>query len=342
MGLGKSLIHYFALSSPYLLLGLVVAGFLHETMKSMWPKKIIKGRGVASVFWASILGIPLPLCSCSVIPAVAALKQSGASNESTSAFLIATPESGIDSIMMTHSMMDLPMTIMRPFIAFITAFSAGILQCLFQTNIIVSDKSAPIEKSSKLQGHFIANSLCYAFGKLINDLSIWLTLGMLLGALISTIVPEDFFSGLNPHLGRLTVIFVGIPFYICATSSTPIAASLILKGMSPGLALLFLLVGPATNISNLLVLQKYLGKKAVFINLAVIALLSLGFSYLIDFLYIYYQWELSMKITEIQHHNAHSWWAHLCSVVLAGLLLKGIWHEMSTRRSRNKNNTPCH
>ena len=341
MGYGKSLIHYFALSSPYLLFGLVMAGCLHEILKSSWPRTIIRGRGIASIFWASLLGIPLPLCSCSVIPAVVALKQSGASNESTSAFLIATPESGVDSIMMTHAMMDLPMTIARPVIAFITALSAGILQCLFQTNVSVSDISTPANESSKLQGHFIKNSLSYAFGKLINDLSLWLTLGMLLGALINIIVPEDFFSGLNPHISRLSVIVVGIPFYICATSSTPIAAVLILKGMSPGLALLFLLVGPATNISNLFVLQKYLGKKAVFINLTAIGLLSLAFSYLIDFLYSYYRWELNMKISPSHHDGTHAWWVHLCSVVLAGLLLKGLWFEILAPCLK-KTKTSCH
>ena len=342
MDYGKSLIHYFAISSPYLLLGLVAAGFIHEILKSSWPRKIVKGQGISSIFFAALLGIPLPLCSCSVIPAAVALKKSGASNEATSAFLIATPESGVDSIMMTHAMMDLPMTILRPFIAFVTAFSAGILQYLFQTNFIVSDISTPIEKSSQLQGHFIRNSLSYAFGKLINDLAIWLTLGMFLGALINIIIPEDFFLGLNPHLGRLSIIFVGIPFYICAASSTPIAAALILKGMSPGLALLFLLVGPATNISSLLVLQKYLGKKAVLINLTAIGILSLGFSYLVDFLYIYYRWELNMKVSQTHHDNGiHTWLAHLCSLILAGLLLKGIWFEISASRLK-KDKTSCH
>ena len=108
---------------------------------------------------------------------------------------------------------------------------------------------------------------------------LWLTIGMLLGALIQVVVPEDFFAGYGPHLGRLGILLVGIPFYICATASTPIAAALVLKGMSPGTALLLLLVGPATNISNILVLQQYLGKKAQALNLLTIALCSLGFSY---------------------------------------------------------------
>ena len=345
MNYGKSLIHYFAMASPYLLVGLVMAGFIHEMLKSTWPRKILGRKGIFSIFWAAILGIPLPLCSCSVIPAAVALRKSGASKGATSSFLIATPESGVDSMMMTHAMMDLPMTLLRPVIALMTAVSAGFLQLflLEPTSNIEGKEPFPDNHSPTPKKSCMTNALTYAFGKLSDDLSFWLTIGMLLGALINVFVPEDFFLEQNPHLSRLTVIVIGIPLYICATASTPVAASLILKGMSPGTALLFLLVGPATNISNLLVLQKYLGKKSIIVNILTICLLSLFFSYLVDILYHYCQWDLALNLSNRAHHfESTPWWAHVCSLILAGLLVKGLYKQGRETLLLKTKKVKCH
>ena len=327
----NALVHYFALSSPYLLVGFAVAGLIHQVLDAERFKTMLSSKKVGPVFWAALMGIPLPLCSCAVIPAAVTLKKSGASNGATSSFLIATPESGVDSIMMTHAMMNPIMAIIRPLAAFITAFSAGVFQLLLKTDAdgyVPTKEEASEEPSCPMipRRGFLAGAVYYAYGKLSNDLAFWLTIGMLLGAFIEVAFPEDFFSTLGPGLDRLGILIIGIPLYICATASTPIVASLVLKGMSPGSALLLLLVGPATNISNIVVLQKYLGKRAVVINVITIAALSLGFSYLVDFFYNFSGLEFTVNISE-HHHGSHSPWVHLCSLALAALLLKGIWIE---------------
>ena len=340
----RALVHYFSVSSPYLLVGLTAAGFLHRILKMNYFEKKFRRKKISSVFWASALGVPLPLCSCSVIPAAVALKKSGVSNGSVSSFLIATPESGIDSIMMTKAMMDIPMTIIRPVAAFVTAISAGLLQHLFKTDADTKEDENELphchRRQPKMQSGFLRESMSYAYGKLIDDIALWLTIGMLLGALIDIIVPASFFPSLDPHIGRLAILCVGIPLYICATASTPIAAALVLKGMSPGTALLLLLVGPATNISNIVVLQKYLGKKAVAINLLSVAAVSLIFSYAIDGLYSYYRWSTSFAVSH-HHHDQHNPWIHACSITLALLLLKGIWvNNIHPLLQRKRQTTP--
>ena len=171
----------------------------------------------------------------------------------------------------------------------------------------------------------------YSFGQLINDLSPWLSIGILLGALINIIVPDSYFSSLTPEMARVMILLIGIPLYICASASTPIAASLILKGLSPGSALLFLLVGPATNISNIAVIQKYIGKRGVILNIISIVFVGLVLSYLVDWLYSSY---LHTSIIEtikgkhiMNHDSDHNWFEVLCSIFLIVLLVKGIYFE---------------
>ena len=159
-----------------------------------------------------------------------------------------------------------------------------------------------------------------------NDIAAWLTIGILLGALINFIVPENFFANQSMLGSRLMILLVGIPLYICASASTPIAASLMLKGLSPGSALLFLLVGPATNISNIAVLQKYIGKKGVIINVAAIAIVALAFSFLVDWMYAnFFTLQLSEQLETHDHTGA--WWEHFSAVLLVILLVKGIYLE---------------
>lgn len=333
-----SLVKFLMLSSPSLLVGLLVAGWIRQILNVDKVKNVISKKNKMSVFWASLLGLPLPLCSCSVIPSAITLKKSGINNGTTTSFLISTPESGMDSVFMTYSIMDLPMTIFRPVCAFITAWVAGLSQIFFKTD---DDKdiekvkedsccsSSSSEDTSKV-GNFFVEGFKFSFGKLIDDLSFWLLVGILLGALVDVIVPDQFFSGLNSHMSRVIIVLVGIPLYICASASTPVAASLVIKGLSPGTALLFLLVGPATNVSNLVVLQKYLGKRAIIINIVVIVIVGLIASYLVDFIYSYYQWNINFKISSYQKHDHVGYKEYIAmgsSVVLVLLLMKGIWFE---------------
>ena len=329
---------YLTVTAPYLILGLGMAGLLHAFVNVEFIKRHLGGKGLAPILKASLFGIPLPLCSCSVIPAAVELRKSGASNGSTSSFLISTPESGVDSIAMTYAMMDFPMTVLRPLAALITSLSAGIFQNFFNFFEISKTSPAPQiccpkmkarQEQQQLQNkdqrgvkEGLKKSLRYAFVDLSNDLAVWLSIGLILGGLLTFFVPQDFFEGMNGWQGRLIVLGVGVPVYICASASTPIAASLVLKGMSPGTALIFLLVGPATNISNITVLQNYIGKRGVLINILAIALVSLGLSYGVDFLYSHFTWPLDFQIGH--EHKSSSLISHLCTFFLIFLLFKGV------------------
>jgi uncharacterized membrane protein YraQ (UPF0718 family) len=246
--------------------------------------------------------------------------------------------------------MDLPMTIIRPIAAFTSAFVAGILNFFFNDFEMdagdtpkaaccskTKSKEATPEASmaQKIKGVFE-----YGFGKLSDDIAAWLTIGILLGALIDFVVPPDFFANMGMVQNRIMILLVGIPLYICASASTPIAVSLMLKGLSPGSALLFLLVGPATNISNIAVLQKYVGKKGVIINIASIGIVALIFSFIVDYLYANF---FVLKLNEVLHEHDHGgpWWEIACAIILIGLLCKGIYKEKIKPRL-SKKAVACH
>ncbi len=302
---------FLTLSAPYLLFGLFFAGLIHQYVSVDTIKKWFGGNKFTGVVKASLIGVPLPLCSCSVIPAAVTLKKNGASNGATSGFLIATPESGVDSILVTWGMMDPLMTIVRPIAAFASAFFAGILQIVFKTDIDVpkeeETKSCCASTScgsEKKKENKLLKAIKYAYVDLLEDIALWLTFGILVGALVDVFVPADIFSQFDGFTARIAFILIGVPVYICASASTPIAASLILKGLSPGTALIMLMVGPATNISNLLVLQKYMGKKAVIINIIAISVTALAFSFGVDWLYQTLNLPLDFKITHEHEHSS--------------------------------------
>ncbi len=336
MGFIHSLWNYILVSAPYLLFGLLLAGFVSEFMPMDKIKKWLGGNSFMSVIRASLIGVPLPLCSCSVIPTAVTLRKSGASNASTSAFLISTPESGVDSISLTYALIDLPMAIIRPIAAFLSAIVAGFFHLKFNKFEAPLEPQAPKSCCSKTkvtleqpeirkENRFI-RAAKFGYGSLLNDIALWLAIGMLGGALIDFVVPADFFLQYGSNVGRYLILLVGIPLYICATASTPIAVSLILKGLSPGAALILLLVGPATNISNIAVLQKYIGKKGVVINILSIALVALALSYATDWMYgNWFTLNLSEKLSSHEHTGA--WWEVVSGITLSALILKGIFIE---------------
>ncbi|MCF8059421.1 MAG: SO_0444 family Cu/Zn efflux transporter [Bacteriovoracaceae bacterium] len=342
----QALWSYILLTAPYLLLGFLASGIIHQYLNLSVIKRHLAGKGLAPILKAALFGVPLPLCSCSVIPAAVTLKREGASNGATSSFLISTPESGIDSMVMTYGVMDLPMTLIRPIAAFLTATLAGIGQNLWNAEELVSVE--PVSSCSKEHSHShdeqptnpIKNILSYAFGDLSDDLSSWLFIGLFVGALMNLYLPIDIFE-LIPGWGqRLMVLAFGIPFYICASASTPIAASMMMKGMSPGTALIFLLVGPATNFTNIAVLQKYIGKKGIFINVMAISLVAVGMSFLIDYMYVANEWSTLFKIEKL--HDAHqSKLDILMGIALSFLILKGIYKEKIKPRLKGKKPSSC-
>ncbi|KAF0237073.1 MAG: heavy metal-associated domain-containing [Prolixibacteraceae bacterium] len=282
--------------APWLLLGLIFAGLLKVYFPQKHIDKYLGKPNFKSALNASLLGVPMPLCSCGVIPTGISFYKNGASKGATNSFLISTPQTGVDSIFATYSMLGWPFALLRPFVAFVTGVVGGIL-----TNIFIKEK--PVKKASPFAGfkidaatlgkteatcvndscgcheakiedkrHSLVKAADYAFVELLQDISKWLIIGFLVAALISVALPNDFFSSFK-GLGLLEILVVlaaSVPIYICATGSIPIAAVLLMKGVSPGAALVFLMAGPATNVATIAVLGKTMGRKSLIIYLSTI------------------------------------------------------------------------
>lgn len=273
-------------SAPYVLFGLAAAGCVRAFFPQSAVKRHLGGRGLGSIVKASLLGIPLPLCSCGVLPVAVDLRNQGAGKGPSAAFLVSVPETGVDSMAVTYGLLGPVFTLMRPVAAFFTAIVTGILIDRLPDRP-ASDRTLPchpsIGASSAEDLHRAAwprrlwDGCCYAFGDLLRDVGGWLFVGILISGTIAAFVPEDFTQRLFAHEGRSMVLMllVGVPLYVCASASTPIAAVLIAKGLSPGAALVFLLAGPATNAATVTVLYRFWGKAATTFYLLSIAACSL-------------------------------------------------------------------
>ncbi|PIE55434.1 MAG: hypothetical protein CSA35_00855 [Dethiosulfovibrio peptidovorans] len=294
-------------TAPYMLFGVAISGLIKAFIEPEWVQRFMGGRGFAPVARASLVGIPLPLCSCGVIPAAVALKKQGASANAVTAFLISTPESGVDSIAMSYALLDPIMTVARPIVAFMSATVAGILAVFFGGAETTEEALIhPFECGHDHHHHHehhndnehtsnrhallqrLRNGLDFAVFDVWGDLAKTFFVGVIFSGLIAATVPEHFLeTALGGGLGSMVLMsLVGIPIYICATASTPLAAALIMKGVSPGAALVFLLAGPATNVSALPMLYKVLGSRRMLIYLSSIFAVSILSGLALDALYI--------------------------------------------------------
>jgi len=345
--------HLFCEASIYVLFGILVAGMLYIFLNPGTVARHLGQGRFRSVFKASLLGIPIPLCSCGVLPAAASLKRQGANNGATMAFLISTPESGVDSIAITYALLDPIMTIARPVAAFVTAMAAGISENLFGRRgdapfQSVPDLSCTVDgccdgldcSPDEHQSHHsalekIKAGLVYAFGELWDDIAVWFILGIVLAGVITVLIPIDvmthYLGGGLPAM--LIMLVAGIPLYICATASTPIAAALILKGISPGAALVFLLVGPATNITSLTVLFEILGKRATALYLFTIALSAVVFGLALDQAYSIFG--ISAQAIAGQAAEVIPFWVKLAGAfILLGLSVRPVYKVIRSKLAR--------
>lgn len=338
----NSLLSVFMEMSPYLLLGFFIAGILNELFKGSKFKKFIGGNNFSSVLNASLLGVPLPLCSCGVIPTGVSLHKSGASKGAAVSFMISTPQTGVDSILVTWSLMGLPFALLRPLIALVTGVAGGVL-----TNMI--EKKTPVlETAEKKIENGVERSLFqkfrsamkYAFVDFLDDIAFWLFIGLIIAAMISLIIPEDFFVTYvgNNYLSMLIVLAASVPLYVCATSSVPIAVALMLKGLNPGAALVFLMAGPATNAATIMVLGKTLGKKSLFAYLFSIITGALLFGIIIDN-FLPAEWFVPTLMKNSSHHHGGAGYLYIISsIVLALLLIMSFFRYLS----RKKRDSACH
>ncbi|NUM35317.1 MAG: permease [Candidatus Brocadiae bacterium] len=277
----------FAEMSPYLLFGFLVAGLLYVLLPASQVGKHLGGKGIMPVLKAAILGVPLPLCSCGVIPVAASFRKKGATRGAITAFLISTPQTGVDSIMITLSMLGPVFAVFRPLFAFISGLAGG-----FLVDAMVKEETEPLSEAEKSccnnrKSNRFMEMLHYGFVSLPADIARPLLLGIIISSLIALLVPPEFFSGFwgKGIYGMLFMMLVAIPIYVCATGSVPIAAALIAKGISPGIAFVFLMTGPATNAATIATMIKTIGKKATFYYLATVIITALLGGLSLDYLF---------------------------------------------------------
>lgn len=335
--------------APYLLFGFLLAGFISQWLDAEKLSRWIRKDNLKSVGIASLVGAPLPLCSCSVVPVAASLRKAGASKGATSAFLVATPETGVDSISVTYGMLDPLMTIVRPVASVLSAVLTGMGVNLFVKRGRDNEPRAGLEEeapkhccsSDDEESHgdhehaapqpgLVRRALRYAFVDMLDDLTGALFVGILLSGLITVLIPDGAFDSelLRGPGGMFLMLLIGVPLYVCAASSTPIAATLILKGLSPGAALVFLLAGPATNIATLAVMSRYLGKRVVLVHIGVLALVTLGFGFATNALYGALGMTARARAGE-GHDETTTILLMVSAAVFALLMLASLWRQFA-------------
>ena len=309
-------------ASVFLLFGFALAGVLAVLVPAKTLMRFFGTGKVKSVLWASAIGAPLPLCSCGVLPTALGLRRRGASKGATVSFLISTPETGVDSISLTYALMDPIMTIFRPVAAVTTAITAGLTTNFFggrepepagagapapaavqaadtccedgHAHHHVHRQPDALETHDPAVGKARAGLLPtvrsiygYAFRDLLDEIGHWLVLGIALSGVIAAALPPDIFERYldDPLLSMLLMLVIGIPLYTCASAATPVMATLVLKGLNPGAALVFLLAGPATSLASITVLSKFLGARAMALYLGSIAVASLLAGFTLNWTY---------------------------------------------------------
>ena len=321
--------------TPYLLLGFLIAGVLHEFVPRRIYADKLSGNNFRLVIWAALFGVPLPLCSCGVIPTATSLYREGASKGATVSFLISTPQTGVDSILATASVIGIPFAIIRPIVAFITAIAGGVV-----TNRICKNENNTRQQAVQATEHKsfaqkIMGTLRYGFIDMIQDIGKWIVIGLVIAAIITVLIPDNFFVSLNkyPLLNMLMILAVSTPMYLCATGSIPIAAALMLKGLSPGAALVLLMAGPATNMATMLVINKVLGRKTLITYLIIIMTGAIGFGLFIDYA-LPAEW-----FSNIIHKHVSGccnattpWWQTASSTIFVALLIAGFILKFSKKK----------
>lgn len=356
-------------AAPWMLLGLVVAGLLKEWIPTDLLTKHLGGKGVGTTVKAAFIGAPLPLCSCGVIPAAMGLRRSGASKSATTSFLVATPETGIDSVSVSYALMGPFMSIIRPIAAIVSAIVAGVLvgkeseksqpatssESASTSSCCSSSKSGktlnisavkPINRDAASptltptkQEHSgccggkptppangalqkLRNGLTFAATDLVKDIATWLLIGLFFAALVQTYVETDYLAQWGGTIwSMLLMVLISIPMYICATASTPIAAGLLMSGISPGAVLVFMLAGPATNIATIGVVRNELGKRALWAYLVGVIGTALVFGLLTDFLIAEFGFSVA-SISHVHDDLLPQWLTWGSAALLGGLMLK--------------------
>lgn len=319
--------------SPYILLGFLIAGLLHVFVRPSTMARHLAGRGWKPVVKAALLGIPLPLCSCGVLPTAVSLRRQGASRAAATSFLIATPQTGVDSIAATYSLLGLPFALIRPVAALAGAFAGGIAVDKTASGDMADDIAECTDgcntdaaEADELPTGFFARlgaALKYGLVDMVASVGKWLVIGLVVAALITVFIPDSLFMGLSdyPLLAMLAVVAVAVPMYVCATGSIPIALSLMAKGLSPGIAFVMLMAGPAANFASIMILGRTLGRRATAVYVGSVVVTAIAFGLAIDLLLPASWFAVGNAATAACHSHAFGIFDTACSALLVGLLI---------------------
>ena len=316
--------------APWLLLGAAIGGMLHVLLPASFLQRQLSGR--AGVPRAVALGVPLPLCSCGVIPVGMQLKKSGADNGAVVAFLISTPQTGVDSILVSASMLGWPFAIFKVVSAAVTGLVGGWLaNAVTECVDLPQKKSEPVVTTPTNRfWALVSHSMT-----LLHSIWVWLLLGVVVSALIKVYVPADAFEGLSAYGGLaalLATLAISVPLYVCATASVPIAAALVSSGFPAGAALVFLMAGPATNVATMGAIYRTLGNRTLGVYLGTLILLSVACGWAFGFVVE------SSAIAVGHSHRVETWWRVLSA---AGLIVLFGWFAGQDLLQRNESRDPC-
>jgi len=386
----REFVTLFSEMAPFLLLGFLLAGIIHVWLPNhLYVPKISKSN-FSSVLWAALFGVPLPICSCGVIPTSIAIRKEGASRGASVSFLISTPATGVDSILATYSLLGLPFAILRPVAAFVTALLGGMF-----TNFATRGEPDDVQADASKEAHDhhdhhehhdhhghehdhhdhcegdhcgcgdhdhcgcsapdvhqmsfsqkIFETFRYGLVNMVGDVSKWLCIGLLLGALISAFVPNELFLTFReyPILGMLAILLLAMPMYTCATGSIPLALALVAKGITPGAALVLLMAGPATSIASMLVVGKAFGKRTLVAYLISIAVGAMGFGLIVDTFLMdtFLEAMLPNGSAECHGHGALGVFDYICAALLAAFMIYSKFFRKSSHGGCGCHDHECH
>ena len=320
----KEIINLWTAMAPYLLLGMFIAGILHVFIGTAFISRHLGDDKFSTILKATLFGIPLPICSCGVIPVAASLKKDGASKSATLSFLVSTPTTGVDSVLASYALLGPLFAIFRPLAAFVTGITIGTLNFLFNREIKAKPKNETPHphQSPKIQNKF-KEVLKYGFFELAEDIGKWLVIGVVIGGILTVAIPQEFITEFLPYtwLHFLVMLILAVPLYVCATGSIPIAAAIIQKGFTPGAALVFLIAGPATNAVTLSFVRSKLGKRAFYLYLISIVTVAVLAGVIFNFVWLH----LGGNINLISGHGEHisPVFRYTTGAILAVLILIG-------------------
>jgi len=326
----------------YVIFGILAAGLVHVLVSREWLTRHLGGAGYGTVLKAAVVGAPLPLCSCSVLPAAYALRRKGAGRGATVSFLISTPETSVDSIAVTWALMGPVMAVVRPLAALVTATAAGFLETLRgpDEEAVPEEEAACPHCHGDTREHVAGPSRWSRFWRFVvfemaDDVGPTLALGLVLAGVVTAMVPDDFFVAYlgNRWASMAVMLAVGLPLYVCATASTPLAAALVLKGLHPGAALVLLLVGPATNLATVLTVGRMLGKASAALYVGTIVVVALACGAALDAAV----GAMTLEVTSEHAHRVLPGWVLAAGGAVLGAYLLyavGRWGRRTWRRKR--------